>query len=295
MTSRDFFAFVLMPFDKKFDDLYRLGIKEVAASVGFLAERLDEQKFAQSMLERINEQIDSADIIIAEMTGQNPNVFYEVGYAHARNKLCILSTTTASDIPFDLKHRRHIVHNASILSLKTALTEELTWARNELEKRRGRLIRIKPVASANLAKQDHWDEVVLTLRIDLYNDAGSSSPEIEAIYLLTSNAWSFRQDEQRCPKSDFDEEGPTSRKHLLKCPVRRLVKDGWAQLTVTGSRFFFYGQDEPRPDARPLDGTMLVRLATSAGIFEEHLNLAEQVYVSKVDGHAVFQPPNVIA
>jgi hypothetical protein len=142
-SVQNLFAFVLMPFDKKFDDLYKLGIKDVAAKVGVIAERVDEQKFTESMLDRIYRQIDAADVIIAEMTGQNPNVFYEVGYAHAKDKLVILITADASDIPFDLKHRRHIIHGNSILKLRESLLPELTWARRELEQRRGSALKFE--------------------------------------------------------------------------------------------------------------------------------------------------------
>ena len=100
----DIFAFVLMPFDKNFDDVYKLGIKEVATSLNIVAERVDEQIFQEGILERIYRQIDAADLIIADMSGQNPNVFYEVGYAHAKDKICILMTKETNDIPFDLKH-----------------------------------------------------------------------------------------------------------------------------------------------------------------------------------------------
>jgi nucleoside 2-deoxyribosyltransferase len=83
MSEQPLFAFVLMPFDYAFHDLYRFGIKEPAGSVGVNAERVDEQLFREGILERIYREIDLADIIVAEMTGQNPNVFYEVGYATA--------------------------------------------------------------------------------------------------------------------------------------------------------------------------------------------------------------------
>ena len=106
MSEQPLFTFVLMPFDHTFDDLYRFGIKEPAGSVGVNAERVDEQLFREGILERIYREIYLADIIVAEMTGQNPSVFYEVGYAHGSGKLCILSTASADDIPFDLKHRR---------------------------------------------------------------------------------------------------------------------------------------------------------------------------------------------
>src|SRR5438309_842398 len=108
MNQDGIFAFVLMPFGHDFDDIYRLGIKDPAKNLNILAERVDEQIYREGILDRIYRQIDIADIVIADMSGKNPNVFYDVGYAHAKQKLCILLTCSADDIPFDLKHRRHI-------------------------------------------------------------------------------------------------------------------------------------------------------------------------------------------
>src|ERR1035441_3589824 len=133
VEAPQFFAFVLMPFDPAFADIYTLGIKQTAADLGILAERVDEQLYQEGMLERIYRQIELADIVIADMTGKNANVFYEVGYAHAKNKLCILLTSNAEDIPFDLKHRSHIVHGGSILTLQKALAPTLEWAKKEVE------------------------------------------------------------------------------------------------------------------------------------------------------------------
>ncbi|WP_193353638.1 nucleoside 2-deoxyribosyltransferase, partial [Acidovorax sp. CF316] len=126
------FVFVLIPFKNDFDDIYRLGIKETADKVGLRAERVDEQIYAESMLERIYQQIKAADIIVADMTGQNANVFYEVGYAHALNKLCILMTQNSSDIPFDLKQHRHIVYGNSIVGLQNSLEQNLIWAASQI-------------------------------------------------------------------------------------------------------------------------------------------------------------------
>ena len=77
------FVFVLMPFDESFSDVYQLGIRPACESAGSYCERVDEQIFAESILTRIYNQIAKADLIVADMTGRNPNVFYEVGYAHA--------------------------------------------------------------------------------------------------------------------------------------------------------------------------------------------------------------------
>src|SRR5690349_71008 len=122
------FAFVLMPFDSSFDDIYHLGIKATAEKEEILAERVDEQIFhEEKILERIYNQINLADFIIADMSGRNPNVFYEVGYAHARGKTCLLLTQKSEDIPFDLKHHRHIIYEGSIGTLVKKLKPEIQW------------------------------------------------------------------------------------------------------------------------------------------------------------------------
>lgn len=129
------FVFVLMPFDKKFNDIYKFGIKEAAQDIGAYAERLDEQMFTEGMLDRIYSQIGKADVIVADMTGRNPNVFYEVGYAHALNKIVIPLTQKAEDIPFDLQHRQHIVYGESIETLRSDLVKYLAWAIPESQRR----------------------------------------------------------------------------------------------------------------------------------------------------------------
>ena len=121
------FCFVLMPFDQEFDDVYKLGIKQSCIDAGAYCERVDEQIFNESILERIYNQISKADIVIADMTHRNPNVFYEVGYAHALGKTTILLTKNSDDIPFDLKHYPHIIYNNKITKLKEDLTTRVKW------------------------------------------------------------------------------------------------------------------------------------------------------------------------
>jgi hypothetical protein len=122
------FVFVLMPFDASFDDIYLVGIKQACTDIGAYSERVDEQDYDGSVLERIYNQISKSDIVIADLTGKNPNVFYETGYAHALGKRVILLTQKANDIPFDLKHYPHIIYEGRIFELKTALQKKLTWA-----------------------------------------------------------------------------------------------------------------------------------------------------------------------
>ena len=121
MIDEPIFAFILMPFSNEFNDIYKFGIKETAKNIGIKAERIDERLYTEGMLSRIHSQIDQSDLIIADMTGRNPNVFYEIGYAHAKNKLCVHLTQDTTDILSDLQHQRHIIYGGSIDTLREQL------------------------------------------------------------------------------------------------------------------------------------------------------------------------------
>src|SRR5215469_12463470 len=84
-------------------------------------------RYSMRILLRLYNQINKADLIVSDMTGRNPNVFYETGYAHALNKKVILLTQAADDIPFDLKHYPHIVYSGKIAFLKDELQRRVQW------------------------------------------------------------------------------------------------------------------------------------------------------------------------
>ena len=89
------------------------------------------------------------------MSDRNPNVFYEVGYAHAKQKTCILLTADAADIPFDLKHQRHIVYGTSIVGLKQKLIIDLAKVKVDLEARVDDQIRITSPLDGKLLEASH--------------------------------------------------------------------------------------------------------------------------------------------
>jgi len=60
---------------RAFDDIYKFGIKGAAQDAGAYAERIDEQIFTEGILDRVFNQINKADVIVADMTGRNANVF----------------------------------------------------------------------------------------------------------------------------------------------------------------------------------------------------------------------------
>jgi hypothetical protein len=126
-TSPRPFAFVLMPFAARYDDVYQLAIQAACEEAGAYAERVDKQIFAGNILERVYNQIAKADLVIADMSERNANVFYEVGYAHALGKTTVLVTQRAQDIPFDLQMYPHIVYGDSLSQLKSELARRVRW------------------------------------------------------------------------------------------------------------------------------------------------------------------------
>ena len=274
MSEESIFAFVLMPFRSEFDDIYKLGIKETAKNLGIKAERVDEQLYSEGMLNRIYGQIDQADLIIADMTGRSANVFYEVGYAHAKNKLCLHLTRDASDIPFDLQHQRHIVYGNSINNLRKRLEENLEWAKKEIENYRKSLIRVQlKDISALLNKSQDSAEGVLDFRIDLFNDSEDITQEIESIYLYSMKKWDISQNDIDCEQGESD---VSDFKYLyfLKPPQTKIPKKRWLPLRFTAKRVLdSLWENGPLKDAYPIKGETLLRIATPNGIFDSELSI----------------------
>ncbi len=214
------FIFVLMPLDKKLNDTYKFGIKGAAEDAGAYAERVDEQIFYDGILDRVFNQINKADVIVADMTGRNPNVFYEVGYAHALGKIVILLTQNADDIPFNLKHRQHIVYAGQIETLRKELTGKLIWAiaeskRKERQKVSERSKFIVSISGIDIPEAGFsLDMPTLTvkgnfinIRIDIRNDSLETTPATSFVYLFTSTdskiVPGFYKDEKYFPNSEI--------------------------------------------------------------------------------------------
>ncbi|CAD6491672.1 MAG: hypothetical protein CHKLHMKO_00176 [Candidatus Argoarchaeum ethanivorans] len=113
-TIDETLCFVLIPFDENFVPIYNSIIKKVVESSKLRCTRADEIFDTRSIIEDILEHIQKARFLIADLTGRNPNVFYELGLAHAVGKEVILITQDLKDIPFDLKHYRCIVYEDSV-------------------------------------------------------------------------------------------------------------------------------------------------------------------------------------
>jgi hypothetical protein len=112
-TGRNFLVqpnlcFVLMPFRQELTPIYDDHIKKIVEEVNLECKRADDIFSNTAIIEDIWANINKARLLIADLTGKNPNVFYEVGVAHTIGKDVILTTQNIDDVPFDLRHLRHI-------------------------------------------------------------------------------------------------------------------------------------------------------------------------------------------
>ena len=108
-------CFIMQPFDNdKFDRRFEEVIGPAIESCGFFPYRVDEDNAVIIPIETIEEGIRTSEFCIAEITTDNPNVWYELGYAIAFGKKVIMlcSDERTTPFPFDVRHR-------SILTYKT--------------------------------------------------------------------------------------------------------------------------------------------------------------------------------
>lgn len=121
-------AFVIMPFRKSLNSYYPKIFRPALESEGYEVTRSDDLFLPRPIIEDIQESIRNADLILCEMTGRNPNVFYELGLAHAIGKPAILISNTRNDVPFDLHHVRAIFYNPSEVGWEEKLYQDIKLA-----------------------------------------------------------------------------------------------------------------------------------------------------------------------
>ena len=102
---------ILMPFGAEWsDDLFAV-YRNAVESAGFVAWRSDLEWGDHEIMQRIWEYINKARFVIADCTGRNPNVFYELGIAHTLGKRVFICTQSRTDIPFDIQHITSYVYS----------------------------------------------------------------------------------------------------------------------------------------------------------------------------------------
>jgi hypothetical protein len=118
-------AFVAMPFREDMDDVYHYGIQEAVKKAGFLCERADLSAFTGDVMQWVRDRIRSATLVVADLTGANPNVYLEVGYAWGCEKPTVLLAKDRPPSEFDARGQRCLVYKR-IQDLEISLSGELS-------------------------------------------------------------------------------------------------------------------------------------------------------------------------
>lgn len=134
-------CFVIQPFDQgKYDKRYKDIFEPAIKAAGFEPYRVDRDPKASIPIDEVQRQIGDSDVCFAEITENNPNVWFELGYAIASKKeICLVcSSERTSRYPFDIQHR--LIH-----SYNTESTSDYEEARESI---RIRLEAIRDKATA---------------------------------------------------------------------------------------------------------------------------------------------------
>ncbi len=128
-------CFVIMPFSEEFDDVYatiKASVANVVQPPDGRCFRLDETRPAGPITNRLLTELRSASLCVADLTGNNPNVMWEVGYAMAWGCPTIIVTQRLSELPFDIRDMQSLQYSRAQLTktlgepLERMVTDTLT-------------------------------------------------------------------------------------------------------------------------------------------------------------------------
>jgi hypothetical protein len=104
-------CFVISPFGGWFDGYHGDVFKPAISAAGLHPCRADDLYRPSSIIHDIWDYVQKAEILLADLTGKNPNVLYELGLAHALGKPVVMVTQSLEDVPFDLRNLRVIAYD----------------------------------------------------------------------------------------------------------------------------------------------------------------------------------------
>jgi len=112
-------CYVIMPFHERYAPAYTLGIRPAIDNIALQrgekweCRRSDDIKVPGSITKEIVTSLHTADLVIADLTGNNPNVFYELGIAHSAGRPTVIITQHTEALPFDVNTCRIHAYEAS--------------------------------------------------------------------------------------------------------------------------------------------------------------------------------------
>ena len=267
-------AFVIMPFDPELEPIYARFLQPILTENGFDVKRADDIDSQRNILQDIVQAIYESDLIVADLTGNNPNVFYELGIAHAFRKPVILSTQSIDDVPFDLRPYRLLLYSTHFSYIKQAEEQLRRYATDFLQ---GRLRFGNPITDFF-----HSEQQASSSAVRHTSEAGTPEDDDN----LTPDSLSSNQ------LVDMDDRGLFD--HFVD------IQEGYARVAevtvaATGSLNDLSGYLEhttdrindiaANPDASSAQEIILIcrRIASRIGAFTDQVRSANGVYAEVLD------------
>lgn len=126
-------VFCAMPFASEFDNVFFDLIAPAVVEANLAVLRTDQEETLAAIDKRIRDGIQKADLVVADITGHNPNVMYEVGVSHALEKQTLLIRSDDLPMPFDIRYHELMDYTDGLLEgSRKALSERLAKAANAL-------------------------------------------------------------------------------------------------------------------------------------------------------------------
>jgi uridine kinase len=107
-----------MSFKPEFDLVYHAGIKKAVEDQGLVCVRLDDDALPKNIPARIVREIIESDLIIADLTEPNPNVYYELGISHAIGNKTIVISQNLENLPFDVRNESTLGYTSTKEGIK---------------------------------------------------------------------------------------------------------------------------------------------------------------------------------
>lgn len=126
-------CFVIAPFREPFESYHRQILIPAIEAAGLRPIRGDDIHRPGSIVNQIWEELCGASVCVAELTGQNANVMYELGLAHAIGKPVAQIVQSMDDVPFDLRHLRTIVYDTQKVRWDEQLSRDVERTLGEIQ------------------------------------------------------------------------------------------------------------------------------------------------------------------
>jgi len=144
--------------------------------------RVDELRQPGSITHQIIELLNDADLVIADLTGLNPNVFYELAIRHALNKVSVHLIDKNTKIPFDLQDERTIIFNINDLDSVNECKQQLAKFVQEINRKKfeysSPVFRVLGVAAATEEEQREFLDTMAGQIDSIASDVSSIELEL---------------------------------------------------------------------------------------------------------------------